>query len=168
MPVPISARLKYRRLTADDLVTFHALVVDDHVRRYLLDGLTMDLAWCREQVAASDDLFAERGVGLWLAYREGETTPLGFCGFIRFGETGAEPQLLYALPVAHVGQGYATEMARALVEYVRLHTWATEIISAVDEPNVASSRVLEKLGFQPMGVSAGAFGTMCLYQLPLR
>jgi RimJ/RimL family protein N-acetyltransferase len=167
MPVPVSARLKYRRLTADDLLTFHALVVDDHVRRYLLDGLSMDLAWCRKQAQASDALFAERNVGLWLTSLTEPSVPFGFCGFIRFAETGPEPQLLYAMPAAHAGQGYATEMARALIEYVREHTSAKEIISAVDEPNAASSHVLAKLGFELIGASPGEFGKMLNYRLQL-
>jgi len=164
-----SERLRYRRLSAADVAAFHALIVDEHVRRYLLDGLTMDRDWSATQVAASDALFAERGIGLWLTFVfEQQVQPIGFCGFIRFDETGPEPQLLYALSAEHTGQGYATEMARALIDYVRRNTAATEIISAVDEPNAASSRVLTKLGFQLSGSSPGAFGRMLHYRLPLR
>lgn len=168
VPVPESTRLSYRRLSPDDLDAFHVLVVDEHIRRYLLDGLTVDRDWCAEQVQASDALFAERGLGLWLVYQTGSSAPLGLCGFIRFGETGSEPQLLYALPAEYAGQGYATEMASTLVEYVRQNTAAMEIISAVDEPNVASSRVLEKLGFELTDSSPGAFGRMLRYRLSLR
>lgn len=163
-----SERLHYRRLSAADVEAFHSLIVDQHVRRFLLDGLTMDRDWSVGQVAASDALFAERGVGLWLAFLHGQQTkPIGFCGFIRFEETGPEPQLLYALTAEYVGQGYATEMAEALIEYVRQNTQATEIISAIDEPNAASSRVLTKFGFQCIGDSPGAFGRMLHYRLPL-
>ena len=164
-----SERLHYRRLSTADVDGFHALIVDEHVRRFLLDGLTMDRDWSTGQVAASDALFAERGVGMWLTYSTGpESKPIGFCGFIRFEETGPEPQLLYALTAEHAGQGYATEMARALIEYVRQNTAATEIISAVDEPNAASCRVLTKLGFQSSGSSPGAFGRMLHYRLPIK
>ena len=168
-PPPTSLRLNYRRLSAADIDTFHSLIVDEHVRRYLLDGLTMDRQWSVGQVAASDALFAERGLGIWLAFLAGQQPrPLGFCGFIRFAETGPEPQLLYALLAEHAGRGYATEMAQALIEYVRQHTGATEILSAVDEPNAASSRVLTKLGFQLTGDTPGAFGRIMHYRLPTR
>ena len=117
IPPLTSPRLHYRRLSAEDLNAFHALIVNEHVRRYLLDGLTMDREWSAGQVAASDALFAERGVGLWLAFLPGQPSPpIGFCGFICFAETGPEPQLLYALLAEHAGQGYATEMAQALIE----------------------------------------------------
>jgi [ribosomal protein S5]-alanine N-acetyltransferase len=167
-PALTSARLNYRRLSTTNVAAFHALIVNEHVRRFLLDGLTMDPAWSAAQVAASNALFAERGVGIWLAFiSEQQTQPIGFCGFIRFEETGPEPQLLYALTAEHTGQGYATEMASALIEYVRQNTQAAEIISAVDEPNAASSRVLTKVGFEITGSSPGAFGRMLHYRLPL-
>jgi RimJ/RimL family protein N-acetyltransferase len=160
-----SPRLTYHRLTADNLSAFHALATDEHIRCYLLDGEVVDRVWCEAQLAASETLFAERGVGLWLTSSTGDPDqPLGFCGFIRFPETGPEPQLLYALLERFTGQGYATEMATALVEVVRANTSAREIISAVDEPNAASCRVLEKLGFQQTHASLGAFGRVLHYR----
>jgi ribosomal-protein-alanine N-acetyltransferase len=168
MPALTSPRLTYQRLSAENLDAFHALAIDEHIRRYLIDGEIVDLAWCDEQRAASDALFAERSVGIWLAAPVATPDePLGFCGFIRFPETGPEPQLLYALLPAFTGQGYATEMASALVDYVRAHTSAREIISAVDEPNIASCRVLEKLGFQQTHTTPGAFGQTIHFRLAL-
>ncbi len=163
-----SPRLTYARLSATNVAAFHALAIDEHIRRYLLDGELVDFAWCDEQLAASDSLFVERSVGIWLAAPAATSDePLGFCGFIRFPETGPEPQLLYALLPAFTGQGYATEMATALVDYVRVHTTAREIISAVDEPNVASCRVLEKLGFEQTHTSPGAFGQILHFKWKL-
>jgi RimJ/RimL family protein N-acetyltransferase len=169
IPPLASERLSYRPLAAHNVDAFHSLIVDEHVRRYLLDGHTMDRDWSAAQLAASDALFAERRVGLWLASLASEPSkPIAFCGFIRFDETGPEPQLLYALTAEHAGRGYATEMARALVDYVRHKTSATQIISAVDEPNVASSRVLAKVGFAQTGNSPGALGRMLHYRLSIR
>jgi|GEM_PF-2135834 len=62
-----SQRLTYERLAAENLAAFHALATDESIRRYLLDGEIVDRAWCEEQLAASGALFAERGVGIWLA-----------------------------------------------------------------------------------------------------
>jgi RimJ/RimL family protein N-acetyltransferase len=163
-----SQRLSYSRLSAENLAAFHVLAIDEHIRRYLLDGQVVDLAWCEEQLAAGDALFAERHVGLWLAaVPEQPAAPLGFCGFIRFPETGPEPQLLYALLQPFTGQGFATEMATALVDYVRANTAAREIISAVDEPNAASYRVLEKIGFERTHTTPGMFGRILHFKYRL-
>jgi RimJ/RimL family protein N-acetyltransferase len=162
-----SPRLLYRRLGEQpgDVGEFHRLVTDDHVRRYLLDGELKTRAFCEEEVHNSQKLFAERAVGLWLmAPREQPAQPIGFCGFRVFPEVEPEPELLYALLPAHTGQGFATEAGRALVRYAFEVARFQRISSAVDEPNVASIRVLEKVGFRRCGEQPGAFGRMLLFE----
>ncbi len=168
MDLAVTQRLTFARLTEAQLDAFHRLALDPHVRQYLLDGQLVDRAWCAEQLRASDALFAARGVGLWLVSgRAAAGVCIGFCGFIRFDETGPEPQLLYALLPQHTGRGYATEIASALVAHAREHTPLDVIHSGVDEPNRASMRVLEKLGFEIVGAIPGAFGRIVQYRLAL-
>jgi RimJ/RimL family protein N-acetyltransferase len=76
---------------------------------------------------------------------------IGYCGLVFHGSGSPdEPELAYELLRAAHGCGYATEAARAVVTWVgeagygRL--WAT-----VRDWNVASRRVLEKLGFRETG-----------------
>ena len=89
-------------------------------------------------------------------------------GFVRFAETGPHPQLTYAFFERHTGMGYATEAARALIDYAAANTTLGEIHSAVDEPNAASVRVLDKLGFVQSGSTPGAFGRILQFRLPLK
>jgi [ribosomal protein S5]-alanine N-acetyltransferase len=162
-PPPRSPRLVYRPLEAAEADAFHRLATDKHVRRFLMDGQVMTRAWCKEAIAAGQALVAVRGVGLWLvaeAARPAE--PIGFCGFHVFPEIEPEPQLLYALREAYTGRGYATEIARALLEQAHA-AGLDRVLSAVDEPNVASSRVLEKVGFRRRGDVPGAFGRILLF-----
>ena len=76
-----------------------------------------------------------------------------------------DPELLYALTETHTGRGLATEAARALVACAREHAGFTTIVSAVDAPNTASIRVLEKVGFVETGRVPGAFGDTVLFTL---
>jgi RimJ/RimL family protein N-acetyltransferase len=169
MQLNSTPRLTFSRLSSADMAEFHRLAQDEHIRRYLLDGDTVERAWCEEQLRASDELFASHGVGIWLVkLREPSARgAIGFCGFIRLVETGPEPQLLYALLSEHTGRGLATEIAKALVDYVREHTSMSVIYSGVDEPNRASVRVLEKVGFVECGDMAGAFGRILQFRLPV-
>jgi hypothetical protein len=64
----ISRRLRYEPVTLEDLDAFHALVQDEHIRRYLMDGNIMPREWSEERIRASQALFERRGVGLWLAH----------------------------------------------------------------------------------------------------
>jgi RimJ/RimL family protein N-acetyltransferase len=149
----------------------HAIITDEHVKRYLCDGQTLPPEWAVETIAASDRLFATPGVGLWLVFEPvvDARTPIGFCGFVTFEgfeAFGGEPQLIYALRDRYAGKGHATEAAEACIRHAREHAGFTSIVAAVDEPNRASIRVLEKLGFERSGEVPGAFGAMFLFRLP--
>jgi [ribosomal protein S5]-alanine N-acetyltransferase len=159
-----SSRLSYRALSLADHEAFHALVIDDHIRRYLMDGEVFPREWSAERVRASDDLFARRGVGLWLVSEAVGPETIGFCGFLEFPAIHPEPQLVYALVERCAGRGYATEMARACIAEARRHKGFDEIIAGVDDVNVDSRRVLDKLGFTPISTFEGAFGssTLCV------
>lgn len=169
-----SARARYRPLAAADLDALHALVTDAHIRRYLMDGETVDRAWCADAITASAALFARRGVGLWLVFAAAglelevadPQAPIGLCGFHVFADIDPEPHLLYALLAPATGRGLATEIARALVAYARDVAGFAEIGAAVDEPNRASSRVLDKVGFRRAGACPGKFGATLLYRYP--
>ncbi|WP_428263502.1 GNAT family N-acetyltransferase [Haliangium sp.] len=163
-PLLRSPRLRYRELADDDLGDFHALVLDEHIRRYLMDGEVVDRGWCRDAIAVSTALFTDRGVGLWLISEPTAEAAIGFCGFHVFPDIEPEPQLLYALLESVTGRGYATEAAKACMEYARSHAGFGEIRAGVDEPNQASMRVLEKLGFAPCGDLPGVFGRTLLFR----
>ena len=159
-----SERLTFRRLRATDVDAFHLLVTDPHIRRFMMDGQTMAREWTQRAVAASDDLFETHGVGLWLVFEMVDTQrTVGFCGFRVFDALGDEPKLLYAFPEPQTGKGFATEVARALVEYASRAAGFAEVCAAVDRPNRASIRVLEKVGFRRDGEVPGAFVRTLLF-----
>lgn len=167
---PRSPRLRYVALDEADIDAFHALITDTHVRRYLCDGQELPREWAADAVAASKRLFAARGVGLWLVFEHGAGAPIGFAGFVDFNHVdgyevfGGQPQLIYALREQATGRGYATEAATACIRHARERAGFTAVCAAVDEPNQASVRVLEKLGFARCGQRPGAFGQIFLFR----
>jgi len=161
-----SPRLTYQPLTLDALDAFHSLVQDEHVRRYLMDGELLARGWSEERARDSENLSARRGVGLSLAFERTTGQLIGFCGFLEILPVSAEPQLVYALLERFTGHGYATEMARAVIDEARARGFS-EIIATVDAVNAASVRVLEKLGFERAATLQGAFGDMFSLRLRL-
>lgn len=93
----------------------------------------------------------EPGPGLLAVERKGTADVIGYCGLIVDGNGSPdEPELAYELLRAFHGCGYATEAGRAVV------TWADKagyrrLWAGVWDWNVASRRVLEKLGFRETG-----------------
>ena len=109
-----SPRLTYEQVTLSRLDDFHALVADEHVRRYLMDGEIHPIEWSEARIIDSDSLFARRGVGLWLVRARPSGDLVGFCGFLELPPLD-EPQLVYALFERFAGNGYATEMASSAI-----------------------------------------------------
>jgi RimJ/RimL family protein N-acetyltransferase len=159
-----SERLRYSKLSPDRLDSFHRLLQDVHVRRYLLDGEVLPREWSAERIRESRSLFERRGVGIWLVNSKVTDELVGFCGFLEMPTVHPEPQLVYAMFQEFTGKGYATEMARTVIVEARQHGFAT-IMASVDEANVASLRVLEKLGFERVETMQGAFGNMFVLRL---
>ncbi|MEQ9073409.1 MAG: GNAT family N-acetyltransferase [Sandaracinaceae bacterium] len=163
---PVAQRVRFARLTEPALDALHELARDPHVRRYLLDGEQVSRAWCDAILEASDALHDTTGLALYLVERDG--APIGFAGFHVFDDVSPEPQLLYALLEAHPGCGLATEVAEALVTHA-FSLGRGRVEAAVDAPNVASIRVLEKVGFARMERTVpGAFGDTLLFELHSR
>jgi RimJ/RimL family protein N-acetyltransferase len=90
-------------------------------------------------------------LGILAVERKGTADVIGYCGLIVHGNGSPdEPELAYELLRAAHGCGYATEAGRAVV------TWVSEagyrrLWAGVRDWNVASRRVLEKLGFRETG-----------------
>ena len=100
------------------------------------------LAKPRDPVLPSLLIF-ERGTG--------EPQLVGACGLGR--RPSGSVELGYWIAKSHWGRGYATEACVALVDIARmLGLPSLEGSHFIDNP--ASARVLEKLGFEPLGIIA--------------
>lgn len=160
-----SDRLTYAPVEPDHLDWFHLLVQDEHVRRYLMDGEVLPREWSAQRIRDSQALFQRRGVGIWLAHEKASRGLVGFCGFLEIPSIYPEPQLVYAMFERFTGKGYATEMARAAVAHARAVARFQHIYAGVDEVNVASLCVLEKLGFEKISIREGRFGNLVVLRL---
>jgi RimJ/RimL family protein N-acetyltransferase len=161
----MSLRLTYQPVSHATLDAFHRLVQDDHVRQYLMDGQVFPREWSEERVRDSGSLFDRRGVGLWLAHDRETSEVVGFCGFLEIPSMHPEPQLVYAMFKRFSGMGYGTEMARAAIAEARRHPGFSTIVAGVDEVNVASVHILDKLGFRRVATHVGSFGNVLVLLL---
>jgi RimJ/RimL family protein N-acetyltransferase len=67
------------------------------------------------------------------------------------------PELGYWLGVAHWGQGFATEAARAAIDFAFEGYDIKQLMSGARVANPASRNILEKCGFQWIGVELHRF-----------
>jgi len=86
---------------------------------------------------------------------ECDTAPVGMVG-IDWREPEA-PELGYWLGVEHWGQGFGTEAARAVIDFTFEEFEVEHLVSGARVTNPASRNILEKCGFQWIGVELHRF-----------
>jgi [ribosomal protein S5]-alanine N-acetyltransferase len=140
-----TARLTLRPWTLDDIDELHALWTRPEVRRYLWDDQTIT----RERAEATvRDFMApqDERLGGWLVRDRSSAALVGFAALIR-REPG-DPELMYGLAPEWWGRGLATEAAQAVLAYAFSGLDCPRVTAATDVPNVASTRVMERLGMR--------------------
>lgn len=77
---------------------------------------------------------------------------IGWCGLDHLDQTKADPDLFYLLKSDYRGKGIATEAARALLDYAFTRLGLTSIHGGAAAENLASKRVMEKIGMKYQGL----------------
>lgn len=109
-------------------------------------------------------------LGLLAAQERQTGRVVGCCGLVEAdGGCPGEAEIAFELLQSAWGQGLATEAGAAIVEWARQHD-LFHLRATVWDWNLASQRVLTKLGFSPAGVASvdPARGTTLLYAMELR
>jgi ribosomal-protein-alanine N-acetyltransferase len=149
LPTPTlhTARLRLRPFTDEDADSLYSLHSNAHVLRYWDSPPWTDRARADRFLATCRQL-ADDGTGARLAMdRVSDGAFVGWCGLTRWNPDYRSAALGYCLTEEAWGHGFATEGAGALL------TWAYETLdlnrvqAEADTRNLASARVLEKLGF---------------------
>ncbi len=149
LPAPTlrTARLRLRPFADTDAVALFALHTNAHVLRYWDSSPWSDRARAGRFLATCRRLENE-GTGARVAVeRHGDGTFVGWCGLTRWNPDYRSAALGYCLDDAAWGQGYATEAARALLQWAFDTLSLNRVQAETDTRNAASARVLEKLGF---------------------
>jgi [ribosomal protein S5]-alanine N-acetyltransferase len=147
VPLPIeTARLTIRPFDVEaDSAPMLAVYGDPEVMRYIPGGAVRDV----DEVRALLELYAKTqetyGFSSWAVVERESQRVIGDAGFGVFAPT-QDIELGYTLSRDSWGKGYASEAAQACLATGLRHVSAPRIIAVVDEENVASKRIAERLG----------------------
>jgi RimJ/RimL family protein N-acetyltransferase len=144
-------RLVLRHWRDADLDGFAAMNGDPEVMRFIGDGHVQDRAEAANLLDRIRRGWTERGFGRWAIQRRSDGVFAGFCGvgFLEsFPEVADEPEIGWRLPRALWGAGYATEAAIASRDDFFRTTAYDHLISLSHPGNVASERIMAKLGMR--------------------
>jgi RimJ/RimL family protein N-acetyltransferase len=150
-PIRSTARLILREFTRDDVDDVHALDSDPRVMRYIGDGSVSTRADAEAAIERTLARYsATPGLGVWHVTRRDSGQ---FAGWISLKHAGDSPDIEvgYRLHAHSWGLGYATELARAMLERGFAALALERIIGVTHPDNHASQRVLTKAGLRDEG-----------------
>ena len=151
VPEIVTARLRLRGWRAGDVERMAEIYTDPEVMRYLR---TIDLEGTRAQIRRFEDQWRERGFGLWAVEERASGRLIGRIGLFHHPDWTASPydaEVGWTLDRSTWGQGLATEGGSAALRFGFESQQMGKIISIAHRQNVASQRVMEKLGLRREG-----------------
>ncbi len=146
---PETERLQHRAFTMDDAEALFQLRSHPDVIRYTGEPPMTSLDAARTAIAEYPD-FDTVGYGRWGCVLRQTQSIIGFCGLKYLAELD-EVDVGYRLLPDYWGRGLATEACRASLEFGFGTLQLERIIGLVLPENIASIRVMEKVGMQADG-----------------
>lgn len=142
-------RLVLRRFDLDrDVDAMASIYADPEVVPYIGDGRTATrdetIAWLERNERERWDV---HGYGQWAVVDRRSTSVIGRCGLQPL-EGGPEVEVGYVLARSSWGNGYATEAGRAALRIGLGEMGLDRIVAVVHVDNVASQRVIDRLGMR--------------------
>jgi [ribosomal protein S5]-alanine N-acetyltransferase len=148
----VTSRLLLREFSGSDHEQVHVYAADPEVSRFMLWGPNRPEETVAFLAGVRAEASAEPRTNYTLAVVVRASGEL--VGTVHLGETSAEHrrgELGYVLAQAHWGRGYATEAATVVLRFGFTTLNFHKIIATCDPDNVASARVLEKIGMHREG-----------------
>lgn len=149
MDVITTARLHLRPFIKSDLDNFFLLSGDPDVMRYI--GKPDTKAQAQIRLTQWLAYRSQQGLGAWAVFEQASDRIAGY-GFLRTAEQPLAAEIGYGLAKIYWGKGLATELATALLHWGFQSKQLEQIVGYVNPENIASCRVLEKLGMQDCGL----------------
>ncbi|MDQ3917673.1 MAG: GNAT family N-acetyltransferase [Acidobacteriota bacterium] len=142
-------RLLLRQFTADDLDELAAIHADPEVMKYLgLRGAPLMREEAEMMLVSIISTWRNTGFGRWAAVDRVTRRLAGYAGFRPFG---VRAELVYVLGRPYWGRGLATEAARECLRFASEEKLFDEVVAFTRVANLASRRVLEKIGMRYEG-----------------
>ena len=150
MEILETKRLRVRELALSDLPDLFALY--DGVTEYIepLFSYEEELTYQKNYIQY---IYGFYGYGMWLAFDKETGELIGRAGVESKEEWPEDTvEMGYVIGRNHQRMGYATELCEAILQYAFENLEKTRVICRVHPENIASVRLMERLGFTKIDI----------------
>ena len=151
LPVFHTTRIALREVVADDFENFYRLDSDPRVMRFIADGRVGTPESARAAVERAMRYYRTYpGLGKWVAVEKSARQFIGWFS-LNYVPNTVDVEIGYRLLPDAWGRGYAKEGASALARHGFETLGMYRIIGLTHLDNIASQRVLQKVGMRDAG-----------------
>jgi RimJ/RimL family protein N-acetyltransferase len=167
MPLPplTTARLLLRQRHMNDVPDILAMNSDPEIMRFVGDGRMPDPVELEKRTRERVGTDFGMGLGYWSVFPRAR--PDDYLGYVVLSPVpeSSDIEISYGIRRDAWGHGFATEAARAGLDFAFRVRALPEVVALVYPANLKSQRVIAKLGMQPAG-SRNAYGQdLLIYRL---
>lgn len=153
-PVTLTTtRLTLRPLREVDAIALFAIWSDFEAMRYFSFPPMTCMAQATERISRKIGISAEGDELIFALELQGTGEVIGDCALFNSDERNLRAEIGFSLVRQHWGYGYMSEAANALLDHAFNTLGLRRIEGDVDPRNVASTRLLERLGFVREGLA---------------
>ncbi|WP_338259783.1 GNAT family N-acetyltransferase, partial [Bacillus anthracis] len=109
-------RLFMRKPLIEDVEQFYSILKEEAIGKWLAKSSGMSKEEAKDYVIQLISHWEQYDFGVWLLVNRNTGELLGHCGLRKIDETG-EIEIMYLLDPEYWGNGYASEAAKASIQY---------------------------------------------------
>ena len=140
-----------RHVRTTDIDYFAETHANEEVMRHVGGAVGREDAWRRALTGAG--FWSVLGIGLWAVERREDSKTIGHVGYFDFQRDmqpsiAGEPEMGWIFCPEGQGKGYASEAARAALQWLDSVAGPISVPAIIDIGNDPSMRLAERLGFE--------------------
>lgn len=139
-------RLILRELNPNDAENFYKLNLNPNVIKYTGNSAFKDINEAKDFLENYPD-YKINGFGRWAVIEKSNNEFLGWCG-LKYDKNLDEPDIGFRFFEEHWNKGFATESAKACINFGFEKLHLQTIVGRAMTENIASIKVLEKIGLR--------------------
>lgn len=145
-----SKRLIYRKFINSDAEAYFRLSQNTGFRLFQIsDYRRSSIEESRQWIEEINSYHHRNGFGIIGVFRKENQELIGLCALKYLAGEGTSPvEIMYRLSDEHWRQNYGIEIGGALVDHAFNKIGLNNLVATVDPQNIASKKILRKLGFE--------------------
>ncbi|MEG4004568.1 GNAT family protein [Microcoleus sp. Pol11C1] len=152
LPTIETERLLLRKITLNDASDMFEYACNPEVSKYTMWSTHTSIEDTKYFLKSITKMYKRRELVDWGIVHKADKKFIGTCGFVEWSMTHSRAEIGYALSRNYWGEGYMSEAVNAVIEFGFREMLLNRILARCEVSNIASARVMEKVGMQLEGI----------------